>query len=209
MKNIIILLVFIIGYNTTNAQQIKELKYFDTDSNKYNPSDLDLNRVYYKDIYNYFTPFLGQWKYTNGNQTFIVTLWKETKRPTSKNDEILFYCDEIFGHYAMYQDYGLPRQTLLYTSQTNIGTTNQTWETILFSDSTVSRELSGIIHDIFATPLNPTEYAQGLSGHLTIKINNSTSPLTASWSISNGEDLFRPNQPGNFTIPTNIILTKI
>ena len=121
MKKIIILLVVIDGYNAANTQQIKDLKYFYTDKNKYFPSSFNLNRVYYKDLNNYFTPFLGQWKSTTGNQTFVVTLWKETKRPTKENNDIVFYCDEIFGHYQTFQDYGLHTQTLLYISQINIG----------------------------------------------------------------------------------------
>lgn len=196
------------GYNSINAQQIKELKYFYTDSNKYNPSSINLTRIYYKDINNYFTPFLGQWKYTNGNKTFIVTLWKETKNPTFYGyDEPIFYCDLIFGHYTMYQDYGLPTQLILYTSQTNIGLSSDTWDTIISGKVVKQNELSGMINDIHSTPLNPTQYPQGLKGYLSMTINPSTS--TATWHIGNTGALFGTNEPRNFTIPTDIVLTKI
>ena len=208
MKKIIIVLVVIIGYNATYGQQVKDLKYFYTDKNKYFPSPFNLNRVYYKDLNNYFTPFLGQWKSTTGNQTFVVTLLKETKRPTEENNDIVFYCDEIFGHYQIYLNYGLSTQSLLYTSQINIGSTTQTWNTIIVSDVIITNKLTGIIHDVVGTPINSI-YPEGVEGHLSMIINNSASPLTAQWKITRSSGMRRTNQPSTFTIPTNVVLTKI
>jgi hypothetical protein len=211
MKKILILMVVIMGYNATYGQQVKDLRYFYTDKNKRNPSSFNLSRVYYKDINNYFTPFLGQWKSTTGNQTFVLTLWKETQNPTKDdNGEVLFYCDEILGHYVIYQDYGLSTQTQLFTSQINIGLSSQIW-TSVFSGKVVSpnqNELSGGILDVNATPLNPTKYPMGFSGLVSMTINNTTTPTTAQWRVVH-HGFTRTSQPKNFVIPTNVTLTKI
>ena len=211
MKKLIILLVVIMGYNTTIAQQVKDLKYFYTDNNMYSPSSWSINRVYYKDVNNYFTPFLGQWKSTTGNQTFVLTLWKETQNPTNdRNGEVLFYSDNILGHYVIYQDYGLSTQTQLYTSQINIGNSSQIWPSV-FSGKVVypnQNKLSGGIYDVNATPLNPTKYPMGFQGSVTMTINNTTTPPTAQWRVVH-DGFTRTSQPKNFVIPTNVILTKI
>jgi hypothetical protein len=211
MKKLIILLVVIMGHNTTIAQQIKDLKYYYTDNNKYSPSDFNLTRIYYKDINNYFTPFLGQWKSTTGNQTFVLTLWKETQGPTKDNNgEVLFYCDNILGHYAIYQDYGLSTQIQLFTSQINIGNSTQIWPSV-FSGKVVSSSqnvLNGGIYDVNATPLNPTKYPQGFSGLVSMTINNTTTPPTAQWRVIH-QGITRSSQPRNFVIPTDVTLIKM
>jgi hypothetical protein len=210
MRKIITFFIVVFTFTTINAQQIKDLKYFYTDNINFNPSDLDLNRVYYKDTNNYFTPFLGQWKSTIGSQTLLVTLWKETKKPTFwGHEDPVFYRDEIFGHYQIFQDYGLQTQTELYKSQINIGNTTQIWDTVVIADAIKSNKLSGMIHDVNATPLNPVKYPQGLTGFLSMNINSGTSPLTAQWKIVRSIGFTRGIQPINFIIPTDVTLTKI
>ena len=209
MKKIIVVLVVFMGYNTAKAQQIKDLKYFYTD-NVYGQSSnsITFGRKYYKDLNNYFNPFLGQWKSTTGNQTFVVTFWKETKRPTKQNGEVLFYSDEIFGHYQIYVDYGLSTQSLLYTSQINIGNMSQIWDTVILGNAINPFEFYGSIHDVVGIPLN-VDFPQGVEGSLSMTINSSTSPLTAQWKITRSSGMRRTNQPSTFTIPTNVVLTKI
>ncbi|MFZ4107168.1 DUF6705 family protein [Flavobacterium sp.] len=208
MKKILILMVVIMGYNATYGQQVKDLRYFYTDKNKYNPSSLSVTRIYYKDINNYFTPFLGQWKSTTGNQTFVVTLWKETQRPTEENGDIVFYCDKIFGHYQIFVDYGLSTQSLLYTSQINIGSTTQSWDTVILGKVVQPNKLSGSIQDVVGPNQNP-DFPQGVEGNLSMTIISGTLPLTANWKIIRSSGMRRSNQPRVFTIPTNVILTKI
>lgn len=58
------------------------------------------------------------------------------------------------------------------------------------------------------TPQN-SSYPEGTQGFLSMNINSDTFPLTATWEVSLSEGLFSANQPVNFTIPTNVILTKI
>jgi hypothetical protein len=206
MKNTFKILILILFCNNSFSQTIKPLSSFTAKilTEEFHPV------YYYKDISNYFTPFLGQWKYVNGNKTFILTLWKETKYPFyHDNDNLQYFSDEIFGHFKLIQDYGLSTEQLLYTSETNIGTTSQTWETILVSSSTTPNEMSGIISDIHATPLNPTNYPWGLNGYFNLTINSGTSPVTANMRITPSIGMISTNQPYIFTIPTHAVLTKM
>ena len=207
MKNTFKTLILILFCNNSFSQTIKPLSSFQNSITYFTEEFHPI--YYYKDISNYFTPFLGQWKYVNGNKTFILTLWKETQYAFYHNDNLQYYSDEIFGHYKLIQDYGLASEQLIYTSETNIGNTSETWETILVSDSTTPNIVSGIISDIYATPLNPTNYPWGLNGHFNLTINNGTSPVTANMSITSDIGLRSTDQPFLFTITTNVVLTKI
>lgn len=205
MKKVILYLIIGIcqlGY----SQTVKPLSAFYTDPY---PADAEsiVTPIYYKDINDYFTPFLGQWKNTNGNTTFIVTLWKETKHTFSENGFVKYYSDLIYGHYQIFINYGLSNQQLLHTSQINIGNTNQVWDTVILSDVTTPNNLNGTIYDVKGTPLN-NNYAEGTVGCLSMIINTSQSLITANWKVSRKYDLVGSDQPINFTIPTNITLTK-
>ena len=93
---------------TAQAQTIKPLKSFYTDpKNYYDDNSLFVPPVYYKDTYNHFAPFIGSWKYVEGNKTFIVTLYKLTKEPIIHNENISYYIDRVYGHYRLVEDYGL------------------------------------------------------------------------------------------------------
>jgi len=53
-----------------------------------------VENAYYKDIHNYFDPFMGTWLYTNGSESFKIVLTKELMLYTGK-----FYTDYITGEY--------------------------------------------------------------------------------------------------------------
>lgn len=205
MKKIFKIIVVIIMCNTTFAQTVRELKFFYTDNWTYN--EINMERRYYKDIHNYFTPFLGQWKYENGNQTFIVTLWKETKHAYPNADEPHYFSDEIFGHYDMYQNYGQANQMLIYTSRINIGQSITPWPTVIFANSTVSNRLSGHLFDVMTEP--PTSIYMPLRGDFTLIINNGTSPITAQWVVKKQYEIWGAGRNTNLVIPTNVTLTKM
>ncbi len=204
----LILTIGISNYSYTQITITKPLSKFYTDDKSYNPNNLAFNPVYYKDIYNYFTPFIGDWKYQYDNKTFIVTLWKETQSPTyinfDPNNGVQYYTDGIYGHYKLYQDFGLPTQQLIYTSEmTVISDPTNYRKTEIISDAISPNKLSGIVLDL----VNVTSYKYN-KGYLEMTINPPASPLTAIWSVSITESL-DPDLPDTLNIPTNIILTKM
>jgi hypothetical protein len=86
MKNTFKILILILFCSNSFSQTIKHLSSFTAKilTEEFHPV------YYYKDISNYFTPFLGQWKYINGNKTFILTLWKETKYAFYEKDDLQY-----------------------------------------------------------------------------------------------------------------------
>jgi hypothetical protein len=197
MKKYITLLTLILLWNFSNSQIIKPLKNI---SNHINYNDV----VYYKDIYNYFTPFLGNWKYVNGNKTFIVTLWKATKTQVPYNDMAEYYVDEIYGTYRMVQDYGLPNEQTLYTSIVNIPGSAQQRLTVIVADVKYKNKLCGRIYDV-AGPYDP-QHPIGINNFLNMTINTGSFPLTALWKVSLDEELFGST---SISIPSNVTLTKM
>ncbi len=60
--------------------------------------------VYLKDISNIYIPFIGTWKWTEGNREFILTLIKQTKYHYNQGIEN-YYEDRIVGYY-IYKENG-------------------------------------------------------------------------------------------------------
>ena len=193
---------------TAQAQIIKPLKSYYTDpKNYYDDNSLFTQLVYYKDTFNHFTPFIGSWKYVEGNKTFIVTLYKKTKEASYWNDNIAYYMDDIYGHYCLVEDYGLPTETEIYNSQDLTG--NRPMEIFSLSPETSYLNIECRIYDVVGANNNPN-FGMGMEGNLKITINNSTSPLTAQWTVTPiYEKWYKEGEPTSFVVPTNIVLTKM
>jgi len=184
----------------TFSQTIKPLSSFRTDKQPSSIEEVTIP-VYYKDINNYFNQFLGTWISQIGSNTFVVTFWKETKLPIKDNDYgILYYRDEIFGHYKLVQNYGTSNETNIYTSQINFLNSPTAIPTAIYATSRSYNKLGATIYDI--NTMSEQKY-WGVRGSLEMIISN-TMPNTSTWKISASEEV----NPGNFVIPTNITLTK-
>lgn len=203
MKNCIKILLLFVTINNAQAQQISDLKDFYTD---FQPTGDVFIAKYYKDINNNFTPFIGDWMYQNGDTTFIVTLWKETKVGYPKYED-KYFKDEIRGHYKLVKNYGLPSETIVYTSRINIGASNNPWQCSIYGNSTSPNRFSALIYDL-SRPLN-LDYPLGVRGNLIMVINPGTAPLTATWKITLPEGIRGTDEPITFLIPNNITLTKM
>ncbi|MEG2078202.1 DUF6705 family protein [Chryseobacterium sp.] len=201
-----IFFILFLATNTIFAQQISEYKniYSDNKSFDFPPA----NPKYYKDLYHYFDPFLGTWKYTSGNKTFVVTLWKDEMRSYKDSEglSVKFYSDNIYGHYKMVQDFGTLNQQILYTSEINIGVSSTQWTTVIFASSTIPNKLNGHLFDVNTEPANSVYWP--LRGFLTMTIDSGSNPVTAHWKVTDSEERLSSGKNYNFVIPTDIILTK-
>ena len=193
---------------TAQAQIIKPLKSYYTDpKNYYDDNSLFTQLVYYKDTFNHFTPFIGSWKYVEGNKTFIVTLYKLTKEPIIHNENISYYIDRVYGHYRLVEDYGLSTETEIYNSLDTSG--NRPTEIHTASAATTYLNIECRIYDVVGANNNPN-FGMGMTGDLKMTINNSTSPLTAQWTVTPiYEKWYKEGEPTSFVVPTNIVLTKM
>ena len=208
MKKIAFYLLICFVSLTTQAQSIKPLKSYYTDSKDYYGDNLlFVQPVYYKDTYNHFIPFIGSWKYVEGNKTFIVTLYKKTKEAAFWNDNIAYYMDDIYGYYRLVEDFGLPTETEIYNSQDLTG--NRPMEIFSLSPETSYLNIICRIYDVVGANNNPN-FAMGMEGDLKITINNNTNPLTAKWTVTPiHEKWYKEGEPTSFVVPTNIVLTKM
>jgi len=193
---------------TAQAQIIKPLSSFYTDTQNYSNDDTILIQpVYYKDTFNHFTPFIGSWKHIEGNKTFIVTLYKVTKKSITHNDNIIYYMDYIYGYYRLVEDFGLATETEIYNSQDLTG--NRPAEIISISPTTTYLNIEFRIYDVVGANNNPN-FGMGMTGDLKMIINNSTNPLTAQWTVTPiYEKWYKDGEPTSFVVPTNIVLTKM
>lgn len=199
MKKILIITLLFIT-SITLSQTIKPLSSFYTDTQPSNADEI-ITPVYYKDISNFFTPFIGTWTSQIGTNTFVVTFWKETQKPRKdENDGIIFYCDDLFGHYKLVQNYGTSSEIIIYSSQINYMNSPTPISTSIYATSSFYNKLEGSIFDINTMDM---EKRTGVRGSLEM-IATSAIPTTASWKISKTEEI----NPGNFIIPTNITLIK-
>jgi len=198
MKKMIITIMLFIT-SQFYSQTIKPLDAFYTDTMPNSATQVTIP-IYYKDINDNFAPFLGVWTFQSGINTFVVTFWKVTKNPIKNNGGILYYCDDIYGHYKLVQNYGTTNAITLYTSQINFLNSPTTIPTAIYATSLSVNKLGGAIYDI--NTMTNNKYL-GIMGTLGMNII-SGSNTTATWSISSTEEF----NPGSFVIPTNIILTK-
>ena len=167
-------------------------------------------KKYFKDIDNDFTPFLGTWTAQIGTQTFVVTLWKETK--AANGNPVEFYTDGIVGHYRLVENYHNPSATSLpTTAETIIYTSNKYWRGTtqpinwaIMLKSTDGIHCSGSIDDLSFSDNSPYF---GQNGRLGMKILTTSPTITAQWHIGKGSDA-KP-EDRIFNIPTDIILTKV
>src|SRR5690606_11587933 len=173
------------------SQDIVDLENFYTDS----PENSKFK--HYKDIQNKFIPFIGTWRSTTGNVTFILTLWKESHVPFPNAQNPKFQIDELRGHFKLIENYQTSSETIIFSSETGVGGTSPTgWPGVLFSSPIQTQMASGTIYDISAPP-----NTQIPRRNFVLTINPGNSPVTAEWNVSSSGTFQIENQPLTYSIP--------
>ena len=150
--------------------------------------------TYVKDLNNTFTPYIGSWKYQNGNEILIIKLEKVTKYYDSKYGS---YEDHIKGNYS-------------YT--TNNGAT--------FVTNTIVSNLSNTDPNINSF-YSPGPYSTHLDMSFTDEVRNvrcdaiftflpsSTNQLNLKVNNRSRGYIYPEVPPSNIiSIPNNVVLTK-
>lgn len=151
--------------------------------------------TYIKDIYNTFAPFLGTWKYENGNEIFIVKLEKVTKFYYSEYHN---YKDFIKGNYSYTQDGGVTYIT--NTIETN-ALINDANINSFYSPSPRSLE---ILKGVFKDEL----YQKSCDAIFTF-LTGSTTQMTINLKNKSRGYILPETPPNpNFSIPNNVVLIK-
>ncbi len=200
MKNIIAILSILTINISASCAQTVNINTFNTGNNE---------GKYFKDLNNYFSPFLGTWEWQSGNRIFKVTLWKEAYVENQNGNRPSFYEDVIKGHFEMIHvsQGSQPWQTVMYTSQKKIGQSTSDWFPVISGASHDGNNFRGIIYDN-SVPYNP-EYSTGVRGNLELSIVQNTSPMQLHWNVTLPQGTYGTDQPTEFNIPTIMILKKV
>lgn len=144
--------------------------------------------------------YSGTWTYLNGNEKFIVYLWKVP--------------DGYNGHYKLLSvDNNGNTVSTIYDSNKEVLNTGYNWPSVITTGNSSQNQIGGIIIDNIASP--SPQFGGYINGQLRFFIlnpncfNNITNPcpLQAQWTVIKMPGLSNPDEP-EFTIPTNITLIK-
>ncbi|UFH33898.1 hypothetical protein LNP04_09435 [Chryseobacterium sp. C-71] len=112
MKNILILIIFISALSCKAQSTIIDIVN-ECNDNNHNYTN---GSVYLKDISNVYQPFIGTWKWTEGNREMTLVLIKQTKHNYNDTGNDNYYEDRLVGYY-IYKENGV---TLIDTSNDNL-----------------------------------------------------------------------------------------
>jgi len=161
-------------------------------SNNWNADDLSIvnNGSYFKDDANKMNPWVGTWKYTNGNTEFKIVITKETgfhMTPLITGSGLDYYTDLLNGGYYYKENGVVKTNHLIYTEKI--------WSP-LFIGTPYSR-----MDTVLKIMYKEIEKRPGLTqGFATLKLLPG-STTQAKWE-------FETFKKRNYTVPDNVILTK-
>ena len=143
-----------------------------------------------------YTPFIGTWEWQNGNEVFRVTLFENS------------YLG-LVGHYEMVQqNNGL--ETIVFTSK-KVVSSNEVWPPFVISGRVGINAFAGTIRD---NTVDASLYNSEKIGQVVIEILNNSGGLnptiTARWKVERKKyQGLIINEAPEFSVPTDIILTKV
>ena len=194
MKNIIKLLLLMIAATSCKAQNTYSLSSFQ-------PKHLR-NNNYIKDTQNIYNNFAGTWQWTNGNSTFTIKLQKVEywKMP---NDN--YYEDLIMGGYKYIDNGNLVVDKLIFTTSFPNPATAAT-------AAGYTKMQGGVIYpNVNKAIMIVSDVIKGKSCMAELTLIPGSTPQII-WHLHDYEN-YRPasegNKPLDFSIPTDVTLTKI
>jgi hypothetical protein len=194
MKNIFLITILSFAIFNCKAQVISL-----TTTNYYNIP----NGGYVKDLDGVLNPFIGTWKWTNGNSEFtIVFVKKEMYNASGLNN---YYEDTIMGGYKYIENGIVIVNTLNFSTEFTLNDTStyNNYAPIISNIHSPFNRLSITITDKIK--------AKGCDADFTL-INPGSGTITAQWKMRDREHWNINGQnplPQGFSIPVNVILTKI
>ncbi len=193
MNTICKILIILVLQSTCVGQKIVDVSEYT------NQLNLTPN-LYYKDLNNIFSNYIGTWENVNGNKTFRVTLWKEIKIKYPRGINV--YMDEIHGKFMMIENTGQPNETILYRSDKEFLNTGSYWPDIIQFIALDENIFGGVIMDNCMAIEGDSRLRS-----FSFKMNYTTVPLTAHWKVKNLPETLISEPP--ILIPTNLVLIKV
>lgn len=188
MKKLIKTTIIILFFNTAIAQNIINVNSTNT--------SMDVPAgTYLKDIDHTFDPFLGTWKYQNGNEILIIKLEKVEQHLDA---EYGTYEDFIKGNYSYSTDGGATY--VVNTILQNIGNNDPLINPLFSSGPITPSKINFLYIDVI--------YQKDAWATFTFQNNNYQQLHLKLDNISRG--YVYPETPPSpaFSIPNNVVLTK-
>lgn len=192
MKNLIKIIIVVLTLCSCNAQQTYPL----STSTIWQYG----NNNYIKDVDGVLIPFVGTWQWTQGNSSLTIKLVK-VPRFKAPNDN--YYKDQVLGGYKYIENGIIITDNLTFTTvwpdETNVAGFAKMLGSISYPKI---NELMLIFTDVIKN--------KSCMAELTMITNGGTPQLT--WHLHDFQSYRNPNlgpKPLGFSIPTDIILTKI
>jgi len=142
-------------------------------------------------------PFIGVWESQTGNQIFRVNFYEDNSY--------------LKGDYELVQ-VSNGTEIILYKSDYYVSGTNLHFGYAIYGGSSNGIVLGASIDD------NSIDYQNGIAdrkrkkGNLKFTIqsqNCTTCPLTAEWKVTPWKGIRSTDEPENYNIPTDIVMTKV
>ena len=141
------------------------------------------------------TPFVGNWEWVNGNETFKVEIY-------------LSETNYLEGHYKLVQTDNTGTETTIYKSNKVIDpNTGFRFGPAIFGGSLDGIKFGALIADNVLTGDGIHSRKRGSLGFTIQPI--SIGPITATWKVTILMGMKSSDTPTEFTIPTDIVLTKV
>lgn len=193
MKNIIKSILLLLAFASCKAQNTYPLSNFQ-------PKHLK-NNNYIKDTENVYDSFEGTWQWTNGTSTFTVKLQK-VEHWKAPNDN--YYSDLILGGYRYIENGNLIIDKLTFTTEFPNETTASSFAKIQGGISyPVINKLIIIIRDVIKN--------KSCMAELTLQ-TGPDGEQQLQWYLHDFQSYRDPSlgpKPLDFSIPTNVVLTKL
>ena len=147
------------------------------------------------DDINHLTPFVGNWEWVNGNETFKVEIY-------------LSETNYLEGHYELVQTDNTGTETVIYKSNKVLNSDiDFYYGPAIFGGSLDGIKFGALIADNVLTGDGIHSRKRGSLGFTIQPI--SIGPITATWKVTILMGMKSSDTPTEFTIPTDIVLTKV
>ncbi len=184
MKQILILISILFALSCKAQSPIISTVEYDENDN------IELtDGCYLKDVENKFTPFLGTWVWEEGNARLEIVF---EKIEMVYNDKVNYYGDKLIGKYKFIDSTGEEKHNSLNLNVTNQNYWGYGYYLIrgggYYTDTTFEFQISDLHKNAHC--------------YMFFELTN---PTQATWKVQreDGRD-----QPGGFTFPTELTLTK-
>lgn len=146
---------------------------------------------------NHNLPFVGTWEYQNGNDIFRINMWEDE--------------EDLKGDYWFIEvNNGV--ETIICESNYNIPGTDVYRGSVLFGGSNDGTIMGLQIDDNTINCESGLNYRKRLYGNASLTMQNpecTSCPVTALWKVQRMRGIRIGDQPTEFSVPNNVIMTKV